>query len=111
MPKTKTCTFRLEQNVAKAMAAFLLEKSQWFELEPWPDDWWLLTAKSENKTLITQAILQLKRHVIKIRWGAEQTRKDNKDAYAVYDFESKAELDAFMKGVDEASGWTAYEIV
>jgi len=109
--KPKVHEFHIEQETALFVANFLFKQSQWFEMEPWPDGWWQLTVKEENKKLVLKAILASKKFSVKIRWGAEQTRKDNKDAYAVYDFGSQTELDAFMKGVDEASGWTDYEVV
>jgi len=46
---------------------------------------------------------------VTILWGEEQTRKEND--HCTYKFNTKAELNAFLMGVDEASGWLEYEIV
>ena len=43
-------------------------------------------------------------HAVTIDWG--QQKQERK----VYTFATAAELDAFMKGVDEADGWLEYEI-
>jgi len=40
-----------------------------------------------------------------ILWGREGASKQT------YTFSTSDELDAFLKGVDEASGWLEYEIV
>lgn len=46
---------------------------------------------------------------VTILWGEEQTRRENDPC--TYSFKTEAELNAFLKGVDEASGWLEYEIV
>lgn len=44
-----------------------------------------------------------------IVWGSDMTVQDNKDdAVMSYSFDTEAELDAFLKGVEESSGWTEY---
>ena len=43
-------------------------------------------------------------HAVTIDWGQEKQERK------VYTFATAAELDAFMKGVDEADGWLEYEI-
>lgn len=45
-----------------------------------------------------------------IQWGTEATREENPDAISEYEFKTQAELDAFMYGVDESSGWMEYEV-
>lgn len=49
--------------------------------------------------------------VVRIRWGSAATREENPDGVCEYEFDTKAELDAFHKGVDESSGWSEYEVV
>lgn len=50
-------------------------------------------------------------HKTVIRWGSEMTRQDNEGVSSTYNFETKAERDAFMYGVEEAIGWSDYELV
>ena len=45
------------------------------------------------------------KHVVTIDWGQE---KQERKTYA---FASQQELDAFMKGIEEADGWQRYEVV
>jgi len=49
--------------------------------------------------------------IVKIRWGSGQTREENLDAVSTYEFATEAERDAFFLGVEEASGWSDYEVV
>ena len=44
-------------------------------------------------------------HAVTIDWGVEKQERKR------YTFASAAELDAFMKGVDEADGWLRYDVV
>ena len=44
-------------------------------------------------------------HAVTIDWGQEKQERKT------YTFASAAELEAFLKGVDEADGWLRYEIV
>lgn len=52
---------------------------------------------------------------VKILWGSEDVRRNDYDDESVnpseYSFNTQAEKDAFLMGVDEASGWFDYEIV
>jgi len=48
---------------------------------------------------------------IKIAWGSEMTRADNEGVHSTYVFETKGERDAFMRGVEQAIGWTEYEVI
>jgi len=52
-----------------------------------------------------------KKFTVKIVWGSAQTREDNGDEAISYEFASKAELKAFLEGVEEGCGWTDYDIV
>lgn len=52
-----------------------------------------------------------RRFSVTIRWGSRETILENQDAKSVYRFKTQGELDAFMRGVDEASGWSDYEKV
>ena len=45
-----------------------------------------------------------------IHWGTESTRKENPEA-CHYKFDTEAEMDAFLLGADESSGWSDYETV
>ena len=45
------------------------------------------------------------KHEVWIHWGSKDTRADNPEGICYYKFKTAAELDAFMKGADEASGW------
>ena len=45
---------------------------------------------------------------VEIRWGSQPEEGDEPCAY---EFDTKAELDAFLDGVDAAAGWLDYEIV
>jgi hypothetical protein len=36
------------EDVAKAVAGILVGQSRWYELEPWPDDFWCFKVKDEN---------------------------------------------------------------
>ena len=44
-------------------------------------------------------------HAGTIDWGSEKQERKK------YTFATAAELDAFMKGVDEADGWLKYDVV
>ncbi len=44
-------------------------------------------------------------HAVTIDWGSEKQERKK------YTFATAAELDAFMKGVDEADGWLKYDVV
>ena len=46
----------------------------------------------------------------RIEWGSEQTKEEN-DCAELYQFATEGEMDAFLEGVDEASGWMDYEVV
>jgi hypothetical protein len=47
-----------------------------------------------------------------IEWGTEDTRRESgKAGRAPYEFETAGERDAFLLGVDEASGWMDYEVI
>jgi hypothetical protein len=44
-----------------------------------------------------------------IVWGSsEEARSQTRNEYA---FETVAELDAFLQGVEESSGWLNYEVI
>ena len=45
------------------------------------------------------------KHVVTIDWGQEKQERKT------YTFASQQELDAFMKGIEEADGWQRYEVV
>lgn len=49
-----------------------------------------------------------RKFTMSIHWGSRATRAESPEA-SEYEFDSKAERDAFLEGVDEASGWTEYE--
>ena len=42
---------------------------------------------------------------VKIQWGREK----HPDYLETYEFDTQAELDAFLKGVDEGCGWHEWE--
>ena len=44
---------------------------------------------------------------IKIQWGQEK----DPDYIKTYEFDTKAELDAFRRGVDEGCGWHEWEVI
>lgn len=46
-------------------------------------------------------------HWIKIKWGENP---DPDDEPVRYQFNTKAELDAFMHGIEETQGWFGYDI-
>lgn len=46
-----------------------------------------------------------KEFVTRIRWGSKSIKHENPDAVCTYTFKTKAEQDAFLRGVKEASGW------
>ena len=51
---------------------------------------------------------------VKIRWGGINTREEvyNEDhPYDEYEFETEAEVNAFLQGVDAMDGWTDWEQV
>lgn len=50
-------------------------------------------------------------HKAVIRWGSEMTREDNEGVSSTYSFDTTDERDAFMHGVEEAIGWSDYELV
>lgn len=50
------------------------------------------------------------KHTVYIVWGSESTREENSNPIS-YCFDTKAELDAFLLGVEEANGWMEYMIV
>lgn len=50
-------------------------------------------------------------HKAVVRWGSEMTRTDNEGVSSTYNFETNAEREAFMYGVEEAIGWSDYELV
>jgi hypothetical protein len=47
-----------------------------------------------------------KKFWVRILWGA--VPEDNEPCE--YDFDTRAELNAFMDGVDQASGWLEYDV-
>lgn len=46
-----------------------------------------------------------------IRWGRSSDHDEDEDETHYYSFDTQAELNAFLNGVDEANGWLDYEIV
>lgn len=48
---------------------------------------------------------------VRIQWGSESTREDMGNVVSTYAFDTEDELSAFLKGVDEASGWMDYEVM
>ena len=50
----------------------------------------------------------MSKHYAYIVWGCPSTVQDNPDV-AVYAFDTQQERDAFLYGVDEASGYLEYE--
>ena len=49
------------------------------------------------------------KHKVEIRWGSEGVCETD-DTFS-YGFSTDAELNAFLLGVDEASGWLDYTVV
>ena len=50
-----------------------------------------------------------KQHEVFIVWGESNTIAENgEDTISSYSFRTKVELDAFLYGIDEASGWLEY---
>jgi hypothetical protein len=49
---------------------------------------------------------------VSIMWGSQSHRRrhENDEAHE-YEFATKAEVNAFLKGVDESNGYMDYEIV
>jgi hypothetical protein len=56
----------------------------------------------QKKVMITQ-------HSITILWGATPELDGRRPQ--TYQFDTEIELNAFIKGVEEASGWLEYEII
>lgn len=52
----------------------------------------------------------MKKHFVRIAWGSESTREENEGKFSTYTFDTEAELNAFLKGIDEAIGWDDYFI-
>jgi hypothetical protein len=48
---------------------------------------------------------------IKICWGSEFTRLDSNNESITYSFNSEAERNAFLDGVEAACGWVDYCII
>ena len=46
---------------------------------------------------------------ITIQWGTVASREDNSPK--TYEFNTQAELDSFMLGIDEMDGWMEYAVV
>lgn len=46
---------------------------------------------------------------VKILWGSQPQLNETKPVE--YEFDTPEELEAFLKGVDEASGWLDYDII
>lgn len=49
-----------------------------------------------------------KEHWVSIRWGSDSNPTDEP---MMYEFHSRAELEAFLDGVEAATGWLDYELV
>lgn len=49
-----------------------------------------------------------KEHWVSINWGADRQMSDDP---MMYEFNSRAELEAFLDGVESANGWLDYELV
>ena len=49
-----------------------------------------------------------KEHWVSINWGADKLWADEP---MLYEFHSRAELEAFLDGVEAASGWLDYELI
>ena len=47
-------------------------------------------------------------YFIDIRWGGDP---DETEAPAHYTFDTEVELNAFVRGIDEAVGWTDFDVV
>jgi hypothetical protein len=50
-------------------------------------------------------------YTVYIHWGSESTREETTNTACPYTFDTLAELDAFLLGVEEANGWMDYLIV
>jgi len=48
-------------------------------------------------------------HSVTIKWGDHIP--DDEKPVETYRFDTKAELDAFMQGVEEAIGWLAHQVL
>lgn len=48
------------------------------------------------------------KHWVSIMWGS--TREPDQKPY-VYEFKTPRDMDMFMRGVEEASGWLKHEVV
>ena len=56
-----------------------------------------------------------KKITVKIRWGEQETIREKYDLSndsdcVEYSFETKAEKDAFLLGIDESDGWFGYDL-
>ena len=56
---------------------------------------------------------KVKKHSVKILWGSKTSMAVDGDGRESidYEFDTTAELSAFLHGVDEANGWLDYELV
>jgi len=51
----------------------------------------------------------MEKKTVTIHWGSESTRNENEPCS--YEFDTEAELNAFLLGVDESTGYMDYEIL
>lgn len=56
---TFTATCRT-QSEAELIIKYLVESSQWFQVEPLPDDYWEITVKKENEAHLTHRLQWLR---------------------------------------------------
>ena len=50
----------------------------------------------------------MKEYSVRILWGSSPEPGDKP---VLYEFDTEAELTAFLEGVDESNGWMDYEVV
>lgn len=48
--------FAHSEKQMKGIVGRLIERSAWFEIEPWPDDVWRITMKAENAQFLSQLL-------------------------------------------------------
>jgi len=64
--------------------------------------------------MVAKRVGRKKRFWVKIRWGSESAQAEiypDEKSGDCYSFKTEAELQAFLEGVDAASGYLDYDIV
>lgn len=89
---------------AFAVASKLIEASQWFTIEPQPDDHWHITVKHENVEMPDRFVMGGDAHVVYFLHGAS-SELHKIENICEYQFASRFEMDAFLEGIEVCDGW------